>query len=147
MFDHSVRVPLILTGPGIPENAKRDQQVYLQDVFPTVIELAGGTAIKSNEFQSLLPMIRKSSESSKYDAIYGCYMNLQRMVRTEKYKLIVYPKIQELLLFDMVNDPLEMSDLSDDPAYAEILTEMKEKLTDQQLIMNDPLDLSEILGE
>ena len=112
-----------------------------------VIELAGGTAIKSNEFQSLLPMIRKSSESSKYDAIYGCYMNLQRMVRTEKYKLIVYPKIQELLLFDMVNDPLEMSDLSDDPAYAEILTEMKEKLTDQQLIMNDPLDLSEILGE
>ncbi|MCD6346185.1 MAG: sulfatase-like hydrolase/transferase [Bacteroidales bacterium] len=147
LFDHSVRVPLILSGPGIPNDSRRDQQVYLQDVFPTVVDLAGGVPAGTNEFQSLLPMIRHAKEASKYEAIYGCYMNLQRMVRTDKYKLIVYPKVPKLLLFDLENDPFEMKDVSDLPEFADILSDMKAKLIKQQAIMDDPLDLSDLLAE
>ncbi len=146
MFDHSVRVPLILTGPGIPEDSRRDQQVYLQDVFPTVIDLAGGDPELHNEFHSLLPMILNSNRKSNYSAIYGCYMKLQRMVRTDKYKLIVYPKVPKLLLFDLENDPYEMNDVADDPQYADVLSDLKSRLLHQQAVMGDPLDLSELLA-
>jgi len=145
LYDHSVRVPLIVSGPGIDADKLRDQQVYLQDVMPTIIELAGGTIPPSVEFNSLLPMIKKAGESSSYDAIYGCYMNLQRMVRTEEYKLIVYPKVPVLRLYDIKSDPQEMNDLASNPEYQEVLEELKVILVDQQLKLDDPLDLTEIL--
>jgi arylsulfatase A-like enzyme len=41
LFDHSVRVPLMLVGPGVPAGEKRDASVYLQDIMATSLELAG----------------------------------------------------------------------------------------------------------
>ncbi len=147
MYDHSVRVPLIVSGPGVPTNTVRSQQVYLQDVMPTVLELAGGEPSAQNEFNSLLPLIRKANADSPYEAIYGCYMNLQRMVRTDKYKLIVYPKVPVLRLYDVETDPMEMVDLADDPAYAQVLKDMQDLLVHQQELMDDPLNISSLLSE
>ncbi len=146
LYDHSVRVPLVISGPGIPSDTRISNQVYLQDVLPTAIQLAGGEPVQSIEFASLLPMILEKGKSSSYDAIYGCYMNLQRMVRTEKYKLIVYPKVPVLRLYDMVNDPNEMDDLAKDPAFKDVLTEMKKLLMQKQIEMDDPLNLEELLS-
>jgi arylsulfatase A-like enzyme len=145
LYDHSVRVPMIISGPGIESNKKRDQQVYLQDVMPTVLELAGGEVPQTVEFNSLLPMIRRPKTASQYDAIYGCYINLQRMVRTDDYKLIVYPKVPKVLLFDLTEDPDEMNNLADDSRYLSILNDMKELLILKQKEMDDPLDISELL--
>lgn len=146
LYDHSVRVPLVISGPGIKSDQRRDQQVYLQDVMPTILELAGGSVPLSVEFNSLLPLIRKSNNASAYDAIYGCYMNLQRMVRTDDYKLIVYPKVSELRLYDMNKDPNEMNDISEDPDYQSVLNEMKNLLILKQKEMDDPLDISNLLN-
>ncbi|OVE77196.1 choline-sulfatase, partial [bacterium F16] len=41
MFDHSVRAPFIVCGPGIKGNTKNDTPIYLQDMMPTTLELAG----------------------------------------------------------------------------------------------------------
>ena len=62
------------------------------------------------QFKSLFPLISGKTRKS-YDAIYGGYMNLQRMIRQDNYKLIYYPKIDKTLLFDLKKDPQEMHDL------------------------------------
>lgn len=143
MYDHSMRVPLIVVGPDIPENEKREMQVYLQDIMATSLDLAGIEKPEYVEFNSLMPMIDKETASSSYEDIYGAYVNVQRMLRTDKYKLIAYPKAKKIRLFDIVNDPLEMNDLADKAEYSATVKELAAKLKQQQVMMDDPLDLHE----
>jgi len=141
MYDHSMRVPLILAGPDIPENQKRDMQVYLQDIMATTLEMAGVEKPEYVEFNSLLPLVRQKTTNSFYPEIYGAYIDFQRMVRTDNYKLIVYPQARKILLFDLENDPLEIYDLSDKPDLQDIKMELVSRLKNQQKLMEDPLDL------
>jgi len=141
MYDHSMRVPLIVVGPDIPENEKRDMQVYLQDIMATSLDLAGVEKPEYVEFNSLIPMIDKKASQSAYSEIYGAYTKLQRMVRTDDFKLIVYPKARKLLLFDLNKDPLEMNDLAENDAYKEVKEELIVKLKKEMEMMDDPLDL------
>ncbi|WP_114749700.1 sulfatase-like hydrolase/transferase [Pleomorphovibrio marinus] len=138
MFDHSVRPPLLISGPGIPKGKRFAQQVYLQDVSATMLDLAGVKKPDHTVFNSLMPYIREGAESA-YPAIYSCYLDLQRMVRTDKHKLIVYPKLNKLLLFDMEKDPHELRDRSEDPAYEPVKKEMMDLLLQQQSERNDPM--------
>ncbi|KJF42772.1 sulfatase-like hydrolase/transferase [Draconibacterium sediminis] len=141
MYDHSMRVPLIVVGPDIPENEKRDMQVYLQDIMATSLDLVGVDKPGYVEFNSLIPLIDKSANQSSYPEIYGAYTELQRMVRSDDYKLIVYPKAKKILLFDLNNDPLEMNDLAENAAFKEVKEELIVKLKKQMEMMDDPLDL------
>lgn len=141
MFDHSMRVPLIIAGPNIPENEKRDMQVYLQDIMATTLELAGIEKPVYVEFNSLMPLIQQEKANSFYPEIYGAYIDFQRMLRTDKFKLIVYPKTGKILLFNLENDPWEMNDLSDEPDFQSTKLELISKLKQQQQLMDDPLDL------
>lgn len=145
MFDHSLRPPLLISGPGIPKGQKFNQQVYLQDVSATMLDLAGVKKPEHTVFNSLMPYIRNGVESA-YSAIYGCYLDLQRMVRTDTHKLIVYPKLNKILLFDLEKDPHELRDLSKDPKYLPIKEELFGLLLDLQKEFNDALDISHILA-
>jgi hypothetical protein len=64
-----------------------------------------------------IPLARKSRlpDDRNYEAIYGAYLSVQRMVSKDGMKLILYPNVPKALLFDLKNDPLEMTDLSGDP--------------------------------
>ncbi|HTF17183.1 MAG TPA: sulfatase-like hydrolase/transferase [Chryseolinea sp.] len=146
MFDHSIRVPLIITGPGIPKNELRDKQVYLQDIMATVYDIAGLPKPEEVYYNSLLPVIHNKGSKAVYPEIYGGYMSLQRMVRTDRYKLIVYPKASQVLLFDLKNDPDEIHDVSKQSRYKGTLEDMKMRLIRQQQQLNDTLDLHTILG-
>ena len=142
-----MRVPLIIVGPDIPENEKRDMQIYLQDIMATSLDLAGITKPEYVEFNSFMPFINKEVTDSPYSEIYGAYINFQRMVRTDKYKLIIYPNAKKILLFDMVNDPNEMNDLADNSDYAEVKQKLIERFKNQQKIMEDQLDLHPFFPE
>ena len=138
MYDHSVRAPLMIRGPGIPKDARIRTPVYLQDVMPTALELAGAEIPGHVRFRSLLPLL-DGRRDHNYEAIYGAYIDLQRMVTADGFKLIWYPRIDTYLLFDLENDPLEIENLSEDPQYAQRLAQMKAKLEGLQQEMNDPL--------
>ena len=145
MFEHSVRVPFIVSGPGIPKGEKRDQQIYFQDIMATTYELAGMKKPGHVYFNSIIPII-KNRKSSGYPEIYGGYMDLQRMVRTDRYKLIVYPKVPKVLLFDLKKDPDEIRDVSDQASYKNVLQDMKDRLIRQQAQLKDTLDLANALN-
>ncbi|MEQ9439171.1 MAG: sulfatase-like hydrolase/transferase [Cyclobacteriaceae bacterium] len=141
MYDHSVRVPLMMVGPGIPKNQEISSDVYLQDIMATSLELAGIEKPPYVEFNSFLDLARGDAEQSSYDAIYGCYINYQRMIRKNGMKLIVYPDANEVLLYDVAHDPNEITNLADDPAYANQLLSLFDELQGLQKHFGDTLNL------
>jgi len=140
MYDHSVRVPFIVAGPGIAKNQRINEAIYLQDVMPTTLELAGIEKPKHVEFNSLLPML--AGGQSPYDSIYGCYLKKQRSIRTDQYKMIAYPEAKTLRLYDIKHDPLEKNDLAQESGMKPILADLFRRLIALQDKMNDDLDLS-----
>ena len=143
MFDHSVRVPLIVAGPGIAKNKRIDGDVYLQDIMPTTLELANVAKPDHVQFNSLLPILAGAREKN-YDAIYGAYLGVQRMVRQDGYKLILYPKIKKVLLFNIKDDPLESKNLADEPSRQPIIKKLFATLLELQKETGDTMDLQSV---
>lgn len=142
MYEHSMKPPLIVVGPGMPQGERRDVRVYMQDVMPTTLELAGAEAPHDLEFHSLMPHIRDGDLPSDYDAIYGCYeTGLQRMVRQGDWKLIVYPQASVVRLFNLADDSHEMHDLAKDPRQEDRIARLFQQLLASQQEMGDQLDL------
>jgi len=143
MYDHSVRVPLMVNGPGIPKNKKLTTPIYLQDIMPSTLELAGVKKPQQVQFTSLMPLLNGKINSS-YDAIYGGYIDLQRMVSADGYKMIFYPKIGKTLLYNLEADPLEMNNLADDPAYLGLIRKLRRRLRELQKEVGDTLNLDNL---
>lgn len=142
-YECSVRLPLIFVGPGIQAGAKTDALVYMQGLFATTCEMAGIPVPESVDFPSLNPQL-KNRKAAGEEYIYGSYRNLQRMVRSDRYKLIVYPKVGKVQLFDLKKDPDERVNLADEPKYRKIRAQMWEQLKKEQQKFGDKLVLKEI---
>jgi arylsulfatase A-like enzyme len=142
MYEHSLRPPMIIVGPDIPRGEKRDMEVYLQDIMPTVIEYAGGVVPEYVEFNSLKAFIEGTATESNYPEVYGAYMDVQRMIRIENYKLIVYPYAGVKRLFNLEDDPQEMNDLATEPTQQERLESMFGSLQGLMVEMDDTLQLA-----
>jgi arylsulfatase A-like enzyme len=147
MFDHSMRVPFMVMGPDVPQNKKISTDIYLQDVMPTSLELAQIPQPDYVEFNSLLPQIKGSQTKGNYAEIYGAYVNFQRMIRKDGFKLIVYPNAQKILLFDMENDPEEMQNIADLPENKEKVKSLFQDLINLQAKMDDQLDLKPLFSQ
>ncbi|MCR9294185.1 MAG: sulfatase-like hydrolase/transferase [bacterium] len=145
MYDHSLRVPFLVAGPAAAANVQIEAPIYLQDVMPTCLELAGVDKPEHVEFQSILPIL--GGQASSYQEIYGCYLELQRCIRTQRHKLICYPKAKVVRLFDLAEDPMEMRDLADLPDYQQLKKELFALLLQQQELQDDTLDLSQAFPE
>lgn len=145
LYDHSVRVPFMVVAPDARQSRKINAPIYLQDAMPTTLELAGIEIPEHVDFQSLLPVL--DGQPSTHDAIYGAYLQLQRSVRTDRHKLIVYPKANVVKLFDMVADPYEMNDLAAKTGSAELKKQLFGKLLDLQSQLGDKLDLRKTFPE
>ena len=146
MFDHSVRVPLIVNGPGIEAGAKNGARIYLQDIMATSLELAGAERPDHVQFQSLVPLLKGEKEHG-YPAIYGAYLDGQRAVTWNNHKLILYPKVPMALLFDLEKDPHEMTNLLENPENIPMAKKLFAELVALQLETGDTLDLREIYPE
>ena len=141
MYDHSVRMPLLICGPGIRKRKRVDELVYQHSMFATTCELAGVPVPKSVEFPSLADFVTGSG-AAKHDAVFSYYRDFQRMVRTREHKLIVYPQIGRQQLFDLTKDPWETKDVSEESGYREVCATLFARLRGFQRELEDKLDLS-----
>lgn len=126
-YDHSVRMPFVICGPGIEKNVRNNAMIYLQSCFATTCEMADIEVPETVQFPSLVALL-KGEKKKLYDSVYGAYRDFQRMVRTDRYKLIRYPHIGKVQLFDLKNDPWETKDLSEDADYADLVRQLDAKL-------------------
>jgi len=136
LYDHSVRVPFLVVGPDVKAGATIDAPIYLQDVMPTSLELAG-TNLDGVEFESLLPLLSGQKKTS-YGEVYGAYLNRQRMIIKDDWKFLWYPTAGVERLFNLKKDPFEKNDLASNPEQAPRLRRMRAALAKLSEDMDDP---------
>jgi choline-sulfatase len=139
-YDHSIRMPLIIAGPGIKPGTSSNALVYLQSLYATTCELAGLPTPSTVDFPSLKGII-DGKRDFVHDAIYGCYRDYQRMIRTDNYKLIMYPHADIMQLFNIQSDPDEIDNLINDSAYESIKTELFSRFQKLQKEVGDTLKI------
>ncbi len=147
MYEHSLKVPLVFAGLGLPKNEERTQLTYMQDLVPTVMEIVGIEKPKNMDFVSELNVLKDGKQPSNHEAIYGGYLDVQRMVRNERYKLFLIPKAKTAHLYDVVKDPNEMKDLYGDPKYADVVKELAQQYIKASKQAGDIYDIPALYPE
>jgi arylsulfatase A-like enzyme len=141
LYEHSMRVPLIIAGPGIPANQRTDAMCYLFDVIPTLGALSGVAGPKTSEGLDLSATLRNPATPARTSLMFA-YQKVQRGLRDERYKLIRYPQVDRTQLFDLVADPAEHTDLSGRPEHAARITAMTAALAAEMKRVDDPAALT-----
>ncbi len=140
MYEHTVGVPLIMAGPQIPQGKRIDVQCYLRDLYPTACALTGVPVPDSVEGRSLMPAIAGMAKEI-YPFVTAYFRDVQRMIRTDRWKLICYPKIGRMQLFDLQADPDELHGLAGEPQYRATISELRDKLAAWQREHHDDVKL------
>ena len=129
LYDHSVRVPLVFAGPGIPSGERRDAFAYLSDVFPTLCDLTSCDIPPSVEGLSLAPIITDGCTEGR-ESLYLAYDRTLRGVRKGRFKLVEYAVNghRETQLFDLVDDPDELRNLAREDRMEAMLHDLRAEL-------------------
>jgi arylsulfatase A-like enzyme len=126
-YEHSIRAaPLIIAGRGI-RAGESEAFAILNDVFPTIVELTGTEAPDGLAGRSLMPIVRREAESVR-DEVWYAYKGYSRAIRVGDWKLIRYPHLDRLQLFDLEHDPHELNDVHADSRHAGLIEELSERL-------------------
>lgn len=143
LYEHSVRVPLVFAGPGIPKGKRRDALCYLSDIFPTLCDLAGLPQPDSVEGKSLAPVLHDRHIEVR-DSVFFAYRDVQRGVRQGRWKLIRYnvEGTETIQLFDLHSDPWETNNLASSPEHAERVSALTTLLARWMRELDDPCDLA-----
>ena len=133
-YEHSIRVPLIFAGPGIPKNRKLDAYVYLLDIYPTLCELLGVPVPGSVDGKSFARLLTGQQKEDQHRTdLYLAFEIWIRGVKNQRYKLIEYvnddgPGQHFTFLYDLREDPWEINNLAEKPEYRETLQSMRERM-------------------
>jgi len=137
MYEESLRMPLIVRWPrAIEPGSENFDLVQNLDFAETFLDLAGLEAPPQMQGRSLLPLLVGETPDDWRDAIYYHYFEYPAVhmvrrhygVRTARYKLIHYYEIDEWELFDLENDPHELTSVYAEPDYADVVQQLKETL-------------------
>lgn len=131
MYDEIYRIPLLARVPGSPAGQVREEFVGLTDLTATILDLAGLPTDPAVDGRSLLPVIageHPSWRSAVLAEFHGHHFPYpQRMLRTRTHKLVVNPEsVNEL--YDLAEDPDELVNRIDDPAYGQVRGDLMAEL-------------------
>lgn len=151
VYEHSVKVPLIVAGPGLPKGEDRQQLCYIYDIYPTLCEMAGLEIPDTVQYKSLNSVIR-SAQAEHRDHLYFSFMSWQRSVRDDRFKLIEYCVNDErhTQLFDLASDPAEARNLAEELGHAKELIRLRKLLESERKLLNDgntPYPFSDAMGK
>lgn len=139
LYEHSTRVPLIISGGGMPRDHRVKEPIYSLDLYATLCELTGITPPPELESRSLLPLVQGHSASAR-STFFSAYGECQRAIRAGRWKLIRYrvEGTERIQLFDLESDPLEKHDLAGETDKAPIIAVLLEHLAQWQARVSDP---------
>ncbi|MBX3449022.1 MAG: sulfatase-like hydrolase/transferase [Planctomycetaceae bacterium] len=137
MYEHTLNVPLIVAGPGVVSGQVTDAQCVLRDLFPTLCDLANVPAPHCDG-ESFADVLRGQSDTAR-PYIIGYYGDVQRAIRRDSWKLIWYPQIDRVQLFDLKADPHELNDLSESAEFQKQRSDLEETLKTWLREQGDPV--------
>ncbi len=167
-YDACVRVPLVIAGPGLGRGAERSELVQLEDICPTIYDLAGidvpqppffrtsrpGGGLSPDRTFDVLPgrsLVPQSPGEREADwrgvAYIGSFNSntiphtpdrWARSVRTHEWRYTTYPQGGGEQLFDLINDPDEQHNLVRDPAYGGVRRDLRDRLLELLILQDYP---------
>jgi len=153
VYDESFKTPLLVAWPGkIAPKSTSSTMVQNLDYAQTFLEAAGIPAPADMQGESLLPLLTGNSDSWTRDAVYYHYYEYPAVhmvkrhyaVVTEQYKLVhYYYDVDEWELIDRIQDPQELRNVYDDPAYAPVVAELHLKLEELRKQYGDSAEISQ----
>lgn len=141
LYEHSTKVPLIISGPGIPKKQTAQSLVYLFDLFPTLIDYLDFEIPIELDGKSLMKIINQEEKQVR-STLYTAYRNTVRAVRDEEWKLIYYPQIGVSQLFNLKQDPDELNNLALEPDFQNKVAEMMNQLNLNRTAFDDTINLN-----
>ncbi len=132
MYDDIYRIPFVVAGPGIDGGRTDDRIVTLTDIAPTLCDLASMEKPDYYDGRDIMPLLRGEPVNdwpvelvAEFHGHHFPYP--QRMLRTERYKLVVNPADCNEL-YDLLDDPDELLNRYDQPALAGVRQAMMRRL-------------------
>jgi arylsulfatase A-like enzyme len=149
-YEPSIRVPLIVAGPGIRSGVRSSALVELADLAPTLLEAAGLKPHPGMQSRSLWPLLSGQVSPDRHrDDVYCEYYNAltshrdptaqATMVRDERFKLVVMHGLGSGELYNLDNDPTETRNLWNVPEAQGPKLAMFQRLCDRMAWTVDPL--------
>lgn len=160
-YDACVRVPVIISGPGINKGLECDDIVQLEDICPTVLDMAG---LKPERLPKMGPYLNLNDEDipvfpgksllklctgekidnwrpAAYCESYNRISSIDprdwgRTIRTKRYRYTYYPQNGGEQLFDLAADKGEQYNLAGDQKFTDIKKKLKDQLM-ELIIMQD----------
>ncbi|MBA4298549.1 Arylsulfatase A [Algoriphagus alkaliphilus] len=153
IYNESFKTPLLVSWPvKIKAGTKSDEMVQNLDFAQTFLEAAGIQVPADMQGESMIPLLTGQKKNWIRDAVYYHYYEYPsvHMVKrhyaivTKKFKLVhYYFDTDEWELIDRLNDPSEMKNVYDDPAYAEIKRDLHDQLDKLRVKYGDSSELSQ----
>ncbi|MEM7479156.1 MAG: sulfatase-like hydrolase/transferase, partial [Planctomycetota bacterium] len=166
LYEHTWRVPMVVSGPGIATGKRKQGNIYLLDVLSTLCDMAKIQAPQTNEGKSFLPVLTGEQDTVR-ETLFGAYSGGakpgMRALRQGDWKLIQYESasdgVQEVQLFNLAENPheflaqhadsevvsltgqspsKEQVNLASDKRYADKLLEMQKLLASEMRRLEDP---------
>ncbi|WP_339793392.1 sulfatase [uncultured Imperialibacter sp.] len=157
IYNESFKTPLLVKWPGVVQpGTTNTQMVQNLDFAPTLLSAVGAEVPADMQGESLIPLLKGENDSFKRDAVYYHYYEYPgvHMVKrhygivTEDYKLVhFYYDVDEWELYDRKKDLQEMTNVYDDPAYADVVKDLKEKLAGLRVKYKDSEELDQMYIE
>ncbi len=137
MYEESLRMPLLVRWPGkAASGAVSDGMVLNVDFAPTLLDAAGLKVPADMQGRSFLPLLKGEQPKDWRTAMYYRYYHYPQDhqvqphygLRTERWKLIYFNKLDQWELFDLKKDPHELKNVYADPANADLVKQLKEEM-------------------
>lgn len=151
MYEESLKMPLIVKWPGITKPGTQNRNLVQNlDYAETFLDIAGAEIPTDMQGQSLVPLLKGEQNPTWRDAIYYHYYEFlgpHRVarhygVRDSRYKLIHFYQFDEWELYDLQNDPDELTNQFANPEYAGEIDRLKKRLVELRKQYRDDSDVS-----
>ena len=136
MYEESLRMPFLIRWPaGIKPALVSNKMILNVDFAPMLLDAAGVRVPADMQGRSFLQLLQSRTPKDWRTSMYYRYYHpgdhnvaAHYGVRTDRYKLIYFDKLDQWELYDLKNDPIEMHNLYDDPTSAALIKQLKAEL-------------------
>lgn len=137
MYEESLRIPLIVRWPGVTApGSTNNAMVSNLDLAETFLDIAGVEIPSDMQGESFVPLLEGETPSDWRQSFYYQYYEYPGPhdvarhygVRTESHKLIYFYTLDEWELYDLEEDPDELTSVYEDPAYTSVRSELETEL-------------------